>query len=77
MLLTKKFAGLLGVFGSVLIVQAFNAPQHVFTSNVDTQGFRILQNDVIDGYSVRIKQPESCEEGVQVNLFDNPSYIRD
>lgn len=32
----------------------------------EAQGFRILQNENVQGYSVRVKQPKSCEKGVQV-----------
>ncbi|KAI8968842.1 Alpha/Beta hydrolase protein [Mycotypha africana] len=33
------------------------------------QGYHILQNQNVEGYSVRIKQPQSCEEGVQYSGY--------
>ncbi|KAI8636895.1 Alpha/Beta hydrolase protein [Parasitella parasitica] len=35
----------------------------------ESQGFRILSSEKIDNYSVRIKQPKSCEPGVQYSGY--------
>lgn len=34
--------------------------------DVQDQGYRVLANERVKGYSVRIKEPKSCEQGVQV-----------
>jgi cathepsin A (carboxypeptidase C) len=69
MFFSKTFLTLATIFGSALLTSAFEFKQIPFKteSGYDAQGFHILQNDAIEGYSVRIKKPESCEDGVQVN----------
>ncbi|KAI8876330.1 peptidase S10, serine carboxypeptidase [Backusella circina FSU 941] len=71
MLLSKKILTLATVFGSALLTSAFDAKQVSFKTelNYDTQGFHTLQNDAIEGYSVRIKQPKSCEDGIQYSGY--------
>ena len=32
------------------------------------QQFRVLKNERVKGYAVRVKQPVSCEQGVQVQF---------
>lgn len=32
------------------------------------QSFRVITNEKVQGYAVRVKQPLSCEQGVQVAI---------
>lgn len=67
-LLTLVTAGL-GSF--VTLTNAAFSPMQVTLKNMEyhNQGFRTLENKNVEGYSVRIKQPKSCEDGVQVKIY--------
>jgi len=49
-------------------VDAYQFSPQVALQNAryESQGFRILSSEHVDNYSIRIKQPKSCESGVQV-----------
>lgn len=64
MLFPTKLVSLVAIGSLFATVQA--ASQHVL-QNYETQGYRVLSNENVDGYTVRIKQPKSCEENIQVN----------
>lgn len=68
MLISKKSLTLLAGFGSLILTNALN-PMQVVMKNLEyeSQGYRILENKNVQGYSVRVKNtPKSCEDGVQV-----------
>lgn len=67
MFLSRKLLTITAGLGAFIAVQALNSLE-VIMKNAEyaSQGFNILSRSDVDGYSVRIKQPKSCEEGVQV-----------
>lgn len=67
MLFSKKILAFAVGLGSLVLANAISPMQvSLKHKEYETQGYRILQNKNVQGYSVRIKQPKSCEEGVQV-----------
>jgi cathepsin A (carboxypeptidase C) len=69
MLFNRKFiAATASLFIAATSIEASNFSPQVTLQNAhyESQGFRILSKENIDNYSVRIKQPKSCETGVQV-----------
>jgi hypothetical protein len=69
MFISKKLLALVTGFGTLVLTNAVN-PMQVVLKNLEyeNQGYRILQNKNVEGYSVRIKNTlKSCEDGVQVN----------
>jgi cathepsin A (carboxypeptidase C) len=67
MLISTKLLTLVTSLGSFVLANSF-IPMQVALKNMEyeSQGFRILENKNVEGYSVRIKQPKSCEGGIQV-----------
>lgn len=76
MLFSKKILALATGLGSLVLTHALT-PLQVTMRHVEYEqlGFRILQSKNVEGYSVRIKEPKSCEEGVQVS-FLSLSFIK-
>lgn len=70
MLISKKILALAVGLGSLVLTNALT-PMQVSMKHLEYEqlGFRILRNKNVEGYSVRIKEPKSCEEGVQVCPF--------
>ncbi|KAI9277814.1 Alpha/Beta hydrolase protein [Sporodiniella umbellata] len=64
MLFFKNIASLIAV-GSVLTTGIQALSQHVFES----QGYRVLSSEKFKGYSVRVKQPTSCENNTQYSGY--------
>ncbi|KAL0092456.1 Alpha/Beta hydrolase protein [Phycomyces blakesleeanus] len=54
------------VIGQVVAETNYQIP---FVNSVDTQEFKILTNDAVEGYAVRVKEPKSCESGVQYSGY--------
>lgn len=70
MLFNKK---IISVAASFLLAATASVDSYQFSPQValqnaryESQGFRILSSENVDNYSIRIKQPKSCESGVQV-----------
>lgn len=70
MLISKKILALAAGFGSMVLTHALT-PMQVSMRHLEYEqlGFRILRNNNVEGYSVRVKEPKSCEEGVQVRYI--------
>jgi cathepsin A (carboxypeptidase C) len=66
MLLSKKIASLITTGLVIVGINAFIPMQSVL-QNYETQGYRVLSNKNVEGYTVRVKQPTSCENNTQVN----------
>ena len=68
MLISKSLFALTSSLSLLFTASAYIPAQQVplKIAEYDTQGFSVLTSDKVEGYSVRIKQPKSCEEGVQV-----------
>lgn len=76
MLFSKKILAFAVGLGSLVITNAISPMQvSLKHKEYETQGYRILQNKNVEGYSVRIKQPKSCEEGVQVKKEIIPFFF--
>ncbi|KAG2214852.1 hypothetical protein INT46_000150 [Mucor plumbeus] len=72
MLFNRKFiAATASFFIAATSVEASNFSPQITLQNAhyESQGFRILSKENIDNYSVRIKQPKSCETGVQYSGY--------
>ncbi|GAA5815666.1 hypothetical protein MFLAVUS_009179 [Mucor flavus] len=70
MLFSKKILAFAVGLGSLVLTNAISPMQvSLKHKEYETQGYRILQNKNVEGYSVRIKQPKSCEEGVQYSGY--------
>ncbi|KAI8089447.1 Alpha/Beta hydrolase protein [Halteromyces radiatus] len=73
-MLFSKFS-LLGVFGLFASTHAFDLQQVLQNGQqqqeqwVTTDDFRILTSDNAKGYQVRIKVPQTCEQGVQYSGY--------
>lgn len=70
MLFNKKIISVAASFllAATASVDAYQFSPQVALQNAryESQGFRILSSEHVDNYSIRIKQPKSCESGVQV-----------
>ncbi|KAI9478049.1 MAG: Alpha/Beta hydrolase protein [Benjaminiella poitrasii] len=66
MLISKSLLLTLVTGFGTLLAGALNVDQHTIQ---DEGGFRVLKSQNVAGYSVRIKQPKSCEEGVQYSGY--------
>jgi hypothetical protein len=72
MLISRKLLTVAAGFSALMAVQALNSLEVVMkNAEYAAQGFNILSRPDVEGYSVRIKQPKSCEEGIQVNICSN------
>ncbi|KAG0736544.1 hypothetical protein G6F23_010887 [Rhizopus arrhizus] len=49
-------------------INAFTPMQSVL-QNYETQGYRVLSNKNVEGYTVRVKQPTSCENNIQYSGY--------
>ncbi|KAG2209772.1 hypothetical protein INT47_001920 [Mucor saturninus] len=70
MLISKKILAFAAGLGSLVLTHALT-PMQVTMRHVEYEqlGFRILKSNNVEGYSVRIKEPKSCEEGVQYSGY--------
>jgi hypothetical protein len=67
MFFSRKLLAVAAGFSTFMAAQALSTLEVVMkNAEYAAQGFDILTHPDVDGYSVRIKQPKSCEEGVQV-----------
>lgn len=72
MLFNKKFitaAASFFIAAASIEASSFSPQVALQNARYESQGFRILSKENIDNYSVRIKQPKSCETGVQVKYI--------
>lgn len=83
MLFNKKFVSIATSFffaATAASVDAYQFSPQVALQNAryESQGFRILSSEHVDNYSIRIKQPKSCEDGVQVRCVSHhaPHFIQ-
>ncbi|KAI8369176.1 Alpha/Beta hydrolase protein [Choanephora cucurbitarum] len=71
MLISKSLFALTSSLSLLFTASAYIPAQQVplKIAEYDTQGFSVLTSDKVEGYSVRVKQPKSCEEGVQYSGY--------
>jgi cathepsin A (carboxypeptidase C) len=72
MLYSKKIVSLLTA-GFILVTGSLAAtPDRHTIQMYEAQGYKVLTSQKVSGYSVRIKQPSSCEDNIQVKNFMQP-----
>lgn len=67
MLISKTLLTWAVGFGVAAVTQALTPMQVTFQNEKYKQeGFQVFSSSTVEGYSLRLKQPKTCEPGIQV-----------